>query len=49
MLPMLYFGYGSNMLLARIHQPDRAPSAETVGVGRLPAHVIRFHKRGRDG
>ena len=28
---------------------DRAPEAMVVGVGRLSGHVLRFHKRGRDG
>jgi hypothetical protein len=46
---LYYFAYGSNMLLARIRQPDRAPSARVVAIVKLPGHVLRFHKRSRDG
>jgi len=44
---MKYFAYGSNMLHARLAR--RVPSAEPVGVARLPRHTLRFHKRGGDG
>lgn len=42
-----YFAYGSNMATERVR--SRAPSARPVGVARLPRHVLRWHKRGRDG
>ena len=44
---MLYFAYGSNMCTARLR--SRAPSATVVGPARLLGHVLRFHKRARDG
>lgn len=44
---MRYFAYGSNMCSARLRR--RTPSARARGVARLTAHVLRFHKRGRDG
>ena len=44
---MHYFGYGSNMLLARLQR--RVPSAEPVLNAALPEHGLRFHKRSRDG
>lgn len=43
----LYFAYGSNMSTARL--TARTPSAQVVGPGRLPRHVLRWHKLGRDG
>lgn len=46
---MLYFSFGSNMLAARIHQADRAPSASYVAVASLRRYALRFHKRGEDG
>ena len=42
-----YFAYGSNLSTARLR--ERAPSARPLGVGRLPRHALRWHKRGRDG
>lgn len=45
--PMRYFAYGSNLCAARL--AARAPSAVYVGIGNLPGHELRFHKRGRDG
>ena len=44
---LLYFAYGSNLHPERLR--ERVPSAESLGVARLEAHVLRFHKRGRDG
>ncbi|MDH3974282.1 MAG: gamma-glutamylcyclotransferase [Deltaproteobacteria bacterium] len=44
---MLYFAYGSNLSIARISK--RVPSAEPVARGYLTAHVLCFHKAGRDG
>jgi len=45
----LYFAYGSNLSWRRISAPDRAPSATLVGRAELGCHVLRLHKRGRDG
>jgi len=42
-----YFAFGSNMSLLRLQQ--RAPSAARLGAFALKAHVLRFHKRGKDG
>lgn len=44
---MYYFGYGSNMLMARIRH--RVPSATPVTNATLPDYGLRFHKRSRDG
>ena len=44
---MLYFAYGSNLSLARLRQ--RVPSAERLGVYRLPGYQLRFHKASTDG
>lgn len=41
------FAYGSNLSTRRLRR--RTPSAQPVGRASLPAHVLRFHKRGRDG
>lgn len=46
---MYYFAYGSNMLLARIRQPDRVPDARAVATALLSGHILKFHKRGSDG
>ncbi len=46
---LLYFAYGSNMLLSRIRQRDRAPSARVVTTASLPAYMLMFHKRASDG
>lgn len=45
----LYFAYGSNMLVARLRHPDRAPRALPLGQALLRGHRLAFHKRGRDG
>lgn len=45
----LYFAYGSNMLLSRIRQRDRAPSARVVSTATLPGYTLMFHKRAADG
>jgi hypothetical protein len=44
---MYYFAYGSNMSLRRLR--ERVPSAVKQGNASLAGHVLRFHKRGRDG
>ena len=44
---MLYFAYGSNLSLARLRQ--RVPSAERLGVYKLPGYALRFHKASLDG
>ena len=44
---MLYFGYGSNMLAARIER--RLGPCEQLGPALLHGHVLAFHKRGGDG
>ena len=44
---ILNFAYGSNLLPARLH--GRAPSAQAVATGAVAGHVLRWHKRGRDG
>ncbi|MFV8835392.1 gamma-glutamylcyclotransferase family protein [Aquisalimonas sp.] len=36
-----YFAYGSNMLQARLL--ERTPSAQWLGVGRLPGHCLYFN------
>ena len=42
------FAYGSNLDSKRML--DRVPSAEAVGLAKLPLHVLRFHKRSsKDG
>jgi len=41
------FAYGSNLCLQRIGQ--RVSHVEVAGVAILSRHVLRFHKRGRDG
>ena len=43
---MLYFAYGSNMSLRRLHQ--RVQSASVVTVAMLYGHELRFHKVGKD-
>lgn len=44
---MKYFAYGSNMSLKRLKQ--RIPSAQRLGLYQLPAHQLKFHKKGQDG
>ena len=46
---MRYFAYGSNMLAQRLRAPDRTPSAKFLTAARLKGHVLKFHKRSRDG
>ena len=43
----LYFAYGSNLSTERLR--GRVPSAAPRGRGRLPRHILRWHKVGRDG
>ena len=45
---MKYFAYGSNMLVQRLRSHDRAPSAKFLTIGKLPGHVLKFHKRSKD-
>ena len=44
---MIYFGYGSNLLAARIER--RLGPCERLGAASLAGYVLRFHKRGGDG
>ena len=44
---MLYFGYGSNLLAARIER--RLGPCERLGAAFVPGYALAFHKRGRDG
>ena len=44
---MLYFAYGSNMLIERMVK--RVPSAEPLFVATLKEHDLRFHKVSKDG
>ena len=44
-----YFAYGSNLLLARLRQDDRAPSAKRIGIAAIDRYSLRFHKVGADG
>lgn len=46
---MKYFAYGSNMLVQRLRSHDRAPSAKFLTIAKLPGHVLKFHKRSKDG
>lgn len=46
-MSQLYFAFGSNMLTARI--TARCPSAAPRGAACLHGHVLRFHKRSKDG
>jgi len=43
----LYFAYGSNLHPRRLH--ERVRSAAVLGSAVLEGHLLRFHKRGRDG
>lgn len=43
----LYFAYGSNMYSPRLRK--RVPSARFVDIAHLPAWMVSFRKRGRDG
>ena len=43
----LYFGYGSNLLAARLER--RLGYCARLGAASLPGYSLRFHKRGRDG
>ncbi len=44
---MLYFAYGSNMLLERLQ--TRVRSAKKLGVAYLAKHTLSFHKQSVDG
>ncbi|MFN2115653.1 MAG: gamma-glutamylcyclotransferase family protein [Anaerolineae bacterium] len=44
---LLYFAYGSNMLVARL--TERAASARAEGAARLRDHRLAWHKPGADG
>jgi hypothetical protein len=43
---LVYFAYGSNMLLERLRK--RVASARKVGIAYVEGSVLRWHKRGRD-
>jgi cation transport regulator ChaC len=45
--PTVYFAYGSNMLTERLRV--RMSSCVPIGTATLPGHVLRFHKRSKDG
>jgi len=45
----VYFAYGSNMLTCRLQASDRAPSAQSIGVGFVEGRRLTFDKLGRDG
>ncbi len=44
---MYYFAYGSNLSIGRF--TSRLPSALVLGVARLSAHRLVFHKKSSDG
>ena len=44
MSDLLYFAYGSNLLLARIRQANRCPGAQPLGRARLTSHRLTFDK-----
>ena len=46
---MNYFAYGSNMLMRRLTDPSRAPSAAACGIATAAGFTMRFHKTGADG
>ena len=39
-----YFGYGSNMLTAKLKREDRCPSAIPIAVARTNKYTLKFHK-----
>lgn len=43
---MLYFAYGSNMCLSRLH--NRVPSCQFYAVASLQGYTLKFHKRSND-
>lgn len=47
MSTLYYFAYGSNLHPARLR--ERVPSSRALAVAELDGHLLRFHKRGRDG
>lgn len=47
MATFLYFAYGSNMLVRRLH--ERTPSASAVATGRVIGRRLAFHKLSTDG
>lgn len=47
--PVLYFAYGSNMLLRRLRAQNRAPSAVAVCTGFVEGRRLKFDKRSVDG
>ena len=47
---LLYFAYGSNMLVERLRVADRCPSATRIGRATAAEHTVVFHKlSNRDG
>lgn len=47
MTELYYFAYGSNLHPERLR--ERVPSSRALAVAELDGHLLRFHKRGRDG
>lgn len=47
MSTLYYFAYGSNLHPERLR--ERVPSSRALAVAELDGHLLRFHKRGRDG
>ena len=43
-LPVLYFAYGSNMLVAKLRSHRRCPTAEIISPSEGSQHFIRKHK-----
>ena len=48
-MSMIYLAYGSNMLVPRLRDVRRVPSARCLRRTQLPGYVLRFHKSGADG
>ena len=42
---VIYFAYGSNMLVCRLR--ERVSSAKALGMGWLPGHRLMFHKKSK--
>jgi hypothetical protein len=43
------FAYGSNMLINRITDKKRCPSARALGTAELRGYELKWHKRSQDG
>lgn len=46
---ILYFAYGSNMLVKRLRQKSRAPSTTRLDVGYISGYRLTFDERSVDG